>query len=184
MHQIAELPLSQYHPLVRAIWRSRTKELEQEVFEKQPNWMSPEPTSEDDRRDMKILFEHLLETLTKKEAAVLRCRYWKDQTLEETGRVFDVTRERIRQIEQKALRKLRHPSRSDHIRPFADELPEARAKAKKELEVRYNLFLKQEIASETKRAKVLNDQICEEVLLQKYLQYKANRLAESIRVST
>ena len=178
MHQIADLPLSHYHPLVGVIWRSRDKEPEQEVFEKQPNWMDPEPTSEDDRQDMKILFEQLLETLTKREATVLRCRYWKDQTFEETGRVFDVTRERIRQIEQKALRKLRHPSRSDHIKPFADEPPKVRTKAKKELEVHCDSFVQQEIVSETKRAKVLNEQIDEEVLLQKYLQYKANRLKE------
>ena len=44
-----------------------------------------------------------------------------DHTLEEVGKQFDVTRERIRQIEAKALRKLRHPSRSDHLRSFLDE---------------------------------------------------------------
>ena len=44
-----------------------------------------------------------------------------DHTLEEVGKQFDVTRERIRQIEAKALRKLRHPTRSDHLRSFLDE---------------------------------------------------------------
>ena len=44
-----------------------------------------------------------------------------DHTLEEVGKQFDVTRERIRQIEAKALRKLRHPTRSDHLRSFIDE---------------------------------------------------------------
>ena len=44
-----------------------------------------------------------------------------DHTLEEVGKQFDVTRERIRQIEAKALRKLRHPSRSEHLRSFLDE---------------------------------------------------------------
>lgn len=44
-----------------------------------------------------------------------------DHTLEEVGKQFDVTRERIRQIEAKALRKLRHPSRSDHLRGFIDD---------------------------------------------------------------
>ena len=63
--------------------------------------------------------------LTAREAKVLRMRFGidmnTDHTLEEVGKQFDVTRERIRQIEAKALRKLRHPSRSDHLRSFLDE---------------------------------------------------------------
>ncbi|TGG92489.1 RNA polymerase sigma factor RpoD [Natronospirillum operosum] len=63
--------------------------------------------------------------LTAREAKVLRMRFGidmnTDHTLEEVGKQFDVTRERIRQIEAKALRKLRHPSRSDHLRTFIDE---------------------------------------------------------------
>jgi RNA polymerase primary sigma factor len=66
-----------------------------------------------------------LATLTPREAKVLRMRFGiemdSDQTLEEVGKQFDVTRERIRQIEAKALRKLRHPSRSEHLRTFLDE---------------------------------------------------------------
>ncbi|HHX34174.1 MAG TPA: RNA polymerase sigma factor RpoD [Gammaproteobacteria bacterium] len=63
--------------------------------------------------------------LTEREAKVLRMRFGidmnTDHTLEEVGKQFDVTRERIRQIEAKALRKLRHPSRSEHLRSFLDE---------------------------------------------------------------
>jgi RNA polymerase primary sigma factor len=63
--------------------------------------------------------------LTAREAKVLRMRFGidmnTDHTLEEVGKQFDVTRERIRQIEAKALRKLRHPSRSEHLRSFLDE---------------------------------------------------------------
>ena len=63
--------------------------------------------------------------LTAREAKVLRMRFGidmnTDHTLEEVGKQFDVTRERIRQIEAKALRKLRHPSRSDHLRSFLEE---------------------------------------------------------------
>jgi len=63
--------------------------------------------------------------LTARESKVLRMRFGidmnTDHTLEEVGKQFDVTRERIRQIEAKALRKLRHPSRSDHLRSFLDE---------------------------------------------------------------
>ncbi len=68
--------------------------------------------------------------LTTREAKVLRMRFGidmnTDHTLEEVGKQFDVTRERIRQIEAKALRKLRHPSRSDHLRSFLDEWTENR----------------------------------------------------------
>ena len=66
----------------------------------------------------------ILDTLTPREAKVLRMRFGiemnTDHTLEEVGKQFDVTRERIRQIEAKALRKLRHPSRSDRLRSFLD----------------------------------------------------------------
>ncbi len=67
----------------------------------------------------------VLGSLTAREAKVLRMRFGidmnTDHTLEEVGKQFDVTRERIRQIEAKALRKLRHPSRSDHLRSFLDD---------------------------------------------------------------
>jgi len=67
----------------------------------------------------------VLAGLTAREAKVLRMRFGidmnTDHTLEEVGKQFDVTRERIRQIEAKALRKLRHPSRSDHLRGFLDD---------------------------------------------------------------
>jgi RNA polymerase primary sigma factor len=68
----------------------------------------------------------VLAGLTAREAKVLRMRFGidmnTDHTLEEVGKQFDVTRERIRQIEAKALRKLRHPSRSEHLRSFLDEV--------------------------------------------------------------
>ena len=66
----------------------------------------------------------MLDTLTPREAKVLRMRFGiemnTDHTLEGVGKQFDVTRERIRQIETKALRKLRHPSRSERLRSFLD----------------------------------------------------------------
>lgn len=68
--------------------------------------------------------KEILDSLTPREAKVLRMRFGiemsSDHTLEEVGKQFDVTRERIRQIEAKALRKLRHPSRSDKLRSFLD----------------------------------------------------------------
>jgi RNA polymerase primary sigma factor len=66
----------------------------------------------------------VLDTLTSREAKVLRMRFGiemsTDHTLEDVGKQFDVTRERIRQIEAKALRKLRHPSRSERLKSFID----------------------------------------------------------------
>ena len=74
---------------------------------------------------LKELIGNALGGLTAREAKVLRMRFGigmnTDHTLEEVGKQFDVTRERIRQIEAKALRKLRHPSRSEHLRSFLDE---------------------------------------------------------------
>ncbi len=68
---------------------------------------------------------NILESLTPREAKVLRMRFGihmnTDHTLEEVGKQFDVTRERIRQIEAKALRKLRHPSRSEKLKSFMNE---------------------------------------------------------------
>ncbi len=75
-----------------------------------------------------LLHEQLMEvllTLTEREQKVLRLRFGLDdgrpRTLEEVGRQFNVTRERIRQIEAKALRKLRHPSRSKKLKDYLDE---------------------------------------------------------------
>ena len=69
------------------------------------------------------LFE-VLDTLTEREQRVLRLRFGLDdgraRTLEEVGKEFEVTRERIRQIEAKALRKLRHPSRSKKLKDFLE----------------------------------------------------------------
>ena len=74
---------------------------------------------------MRDATKDLLDTLTPREAKVLRMRFGiettTDHTLEEVGKQFDVTRERIRQIEAKALRKLRHPSRSERLRSFLDQ---------------------------------------------------------------
>jgi RNA polymerase primary sigma factor len=68
--------------------------------------------------------QEMLHGLTPREAKVLRMRFGidmnTDHTLEEVGKQFDVTRERIRQIEAKALRKLRHPSRSEQLRSFLE----------------------------------------------------------------
>jgi len=75
---------------------------------------------------LRDVVKDILDGLTPREAKVLRMRFGiemsTDHTLEEVGKQFDVTRERIRQIEAKALRKLKHPSRSDKLRSFIDSL--------------------------------------------------------------
>ncbi len=76
------------------------------------------------QRSMSEVFEEVINSLTQREGKVLRMRFGigmsSDQTLEEVGKQFDVTRERIRQIEAKALRKLRHPSRADKLKSFLE----------------------------------------------------------------
>jgi RNA polymerase primary sigma factor len=73
---------------------------------------------------MRVVVKEVLDSLTPREAKVLRMRFGvemsTDHTLEEVGKQFDVTRERIRQIEAKALRKLRHPSRADKLKSFLE----------------------------------------------------------------
>ena len=84
-----------------------------------------QPIDEATKHNLTESTRDVLSSLTAREAKVLRMRFGidmnTDHTLEEVGKQFDVTRERIRQIEAKALRKLRHPTRSDHLRSFIDE---------------------------------------------------------------
>ena len=83
------------------------------------------PVDSATREGLRESVREILSGLTPREAKVLRMRFGidmnTDHTLEEVGKQFDVTRERIRQIEAKALRKLRHPTRSDSLRSFLDE---------------------------------------------------------------
>ncbi len=86
---------------------------------------SPLPVDEVTKSNLIDSMRNVLGSLTAREAQVLRMRFGidmrTDHTLEEVGKQFDVTRERIRQIEFKALSKLRHPTRSDHLRSFVDD---------------------------------------------------------------
>jgi RNA polymerase primary sigma factor len=85
---------------------------------------APAPAEAASFRLLKEQLEDVLNTLTPREERVLRLRFGLDdgraRTLEEVGQIFNVTRERIRQIEAKALRKLRHPSRSKKLKDFLD----------------------------------------------------------------
>ena len=119
MRQIADKPLAQYHPQVAVLWRSRDVELEPEVFDSLPDWMDHEQPDQYAELDIKRLIAEVLDTLTEREVEVLRWRFWQDLTLEEIAVKLDVTRERVRQIESKAMRKLRHPSRSFKLAPHS-----------------------------------------------------------------
>jgi RNA polymerase primary sigma factor len=76
--------------------------------------------------NLRSVVGELLDELTPREAKIMRMRFGidmsSDHTLDEVGKQFDVTRERVRQIEAKALRKLKHPSRSDKLRTFAEAM--------------------------------------------------------------
>ncbi len=89
-----------------------------------PDDEAPAPAEAASHTLLKEQLEDVLSTLTDREAKVLRLRFGledgRSRTLEEVGKVFNVTRERIRQIEAKALRKLRHPSRSKRLKDFLD----------------------------------------------------------------
>jgi len=108
---------SKKSPEVYTIWRSRN--IEPEPCERF-GLLSDYIGIIDDDMDYASRFWCLLETLTRREALVLILRYEHGYTLEDTGAALEVTRERIRQIEAKAMRKLRHPSRMDTLGQIPD----------------------------------------------------------------
>ena len=89
-----------------------------------PDEDTPSPADAASTTILREVIERELSTLTPREAHVIKLRFGlydgRSRTLEEVGKEFDITRERIRQIESKALRKLRHPSRARHLRGFLD----------------------------------------------------------------
>ena len=97
----------------------------EDLLEYIPDNNPPEILKKLDQQELEKSVERVLSTLTPREERVIRMRFGigmnTDHTLEEVGQQFSVTRERIRQIEVKALRKLKHPGRSRHLRRFLDE---------------------------------------------------------------
>jgi DNA-binding CsgD family transcriptional regulator len=156
--------LHDYDPEVGRLWRSRNDEPEQEVFDRLPWWMLTPYEDKDTRIDLKRLFPTALETLTHREQKLLWCRFWADYTLDETGMVFGVTRERIRQIEAKAIRKLKHPTRSDVLRTLMEFCPR-----KKRLEEQ-----EQEALNKWREA------YREKEMLERHTQYMENQLIKKL----
>lgn len=116
---IADKPLAQYHPKVGDLWRSRHQEPDREEFDSLPNWMTADPISHEDLADVQRLIQGAIESLTKREALVIRMRFWGELTFAECAENLGVTRERVRQIELKAIRKLRHPSITVVLRQYS-----------------------------------------------------------------
>jgi DNA-binding CsgD family transcriptional regulator len=82
--------------------------------------MITEPTPQEDLADVsRVITEYMAEALTKREMQVIRMRFWEDLTFEESAVKMGVTRERVRQIELKALRKLRHPTLRAKLREYS-----------------------------------------------------------------
>jgi DNA-binding CsgD family transcriptional regulator len=155
--------LSDYDPDVGALWRSRNDELPQEVFDSLPAWMETEPVDQDYITDVQNVFTKVIETLTKREQILLWYRFWANYTLEEISDLFEVTRERVRQIEQKSLRKMRHPTRSESLLPFVDICPFKDRKERKKLE-EYNI----QWEADNKE------------LLERYIRYMEKRASEKL----
>lgn len=118
-----DVGISQLPNEIRTLWYTRNDEPAKEEFCDLPEWMAQEVTDGHESRNLSAVMAYLLTTITKREALVLLRRFWIEETLEEAAIGMGVTRERIRQIECKAIRKLRHPCRADLIR-LAVDLPE------------------------------------------------------------
>ena len=111
--------LSECHRVVGDIWRSRHQELEREVFDRFPRWMhQQEQPDHDVTFGLPVVMAQLLDTLRLHERKVIYLRFWCDATLNQIGNMCDLSQERIRQIESSALRKMKHPSRSDLLKDF------------------------------------------------------------------
>ncbi len=116
---IADKPLAQYHPKVGDLWRSRHEEPKVEEFDSLPGWMITDPMPQEDLADLKRIIGEFIDALTKREAMVIRMRFWDELTFAECAEKLGVTRERVRQIELKAMRKLRYPSTTVVLRQYS-----------------------------------------------------------------
>jgi len=122
--------LSELPPSIRTLWHTRNDELPTEEFDCLPDWMAQKPPEGLESLDMERVVVYVLSTITVREETTLRLRIGHSMTLDECGKVLNISRARISQIEAKALRKLRHPSRTD-ILALAFDLPSGYVKLRK-----------------------------------------------------
>ena len=122
----------------------------------------PDPREEVEKILLSDAIEEILNTLTEREKLTIKMRFFENMTLEETGEYFNVTRTRIQQLESKALRKMRHPTRAKRLKPFLLEEYETREERleREEKEKREKELAKQrEIERDLKRqAKLLYEE--------------------------
>tara|TARA_R110000868_G_scaffold330695_1_gene591670 strand:+ start:20 stop:532 length:513 start_codon:yes stop_codon:yes gene_type:complete len=154
--------LADYHHEVGSLWRSRNDEPEAQEFDKLPPWMHGESMDTETRLDLQKAIPEALDTISPKERKVLLLRFWFDMTLDECGDLFELTRERIRQIEAGALRKLRHPMRSTVLKPLLDVCPVSTRRLEQSEEKDWNwledIIKRQKQRQEDKLIKKMYDQ--------------------------
>ena len=101
---------------LRTMWRTRNDELPTQEFESLPSWMAQERLGGVERVELEIMVESAMARLRPRLEKTMRLRIWHDLTLDELGQILGVSRERVRQIEKHALRKLRYSLCKDVLR--------------------------------------------------------------------
>lgn len=113
--------LSEQPNEIRMMCYNRMDEPEKQEFISAPFWMFRDPPDLE-RVDLPALIQQRMETLTDREQSILRLRFWEEWTLEEIGQQMQITRERVRQVEMRAMRKLRRPSVARDLEPYLEWL--------------------------------------------------------------